>query len=249
MLLRSLTKHVRDQNWFAVALDFFIVVAGILLAFQITNWSTARQDNQIYEQARIRVIEEANANWVLSQDVIKSVYSQQTKAFELIRDFETCPEDVSAEERLSRTIQTLRFIMSLEVRNAAINQFLTSDEFLDNISPEDRTVLSVYARKIDTLANNSRFSDSLQLNLPTPQDNPIFKRTLDEDFSGKLAELVLAVSYEKACQDTVLNKFLFDRMDNGAYIMRLAKSLANASSEVLIGLGENLPETTVDETS
>lgn len=42
MLLRSLTKHVRDQNWFAVGLDFFIVVAGILIAFQIANWSEAR---------------------------------------------------------------------------------------------------------------------------------------------------------------------------------------------------------------
>ena len=44
MLLRSITKHVKDQNWFAVALDFFIVVAGILIAFQITNWSEARQE-------------------------------------------------------------------------------------------------------------------------------------------------------------------------------------------------------------
>lgn len=44
MLLRSLTKHVKDQNWFAVFLDFFIVVAGILIAFQITNWSERRGD-------------------------------------------------------------------------------------------------------------------------------------------------------------------------------------------------------------
>jgi hypothetical protein len=42
MRLRSLTKHIRDQNWFAVALDFFIVVVGILIAFQITNWSAGR---------------------------------------------------------------------------------------------------------------------------------------------------------------------------------------------------------------
>ena len=39
MRLRSLTKHIREQNWFAVALDFFIVVVGILIAFQITNWN------------------------------------------------------------------------------------------------------------------------------------------------------------------------------------------------------------------
>ena len=44
MLLRSITKHVKEQNWFAVALDFFIVVVGILLAFQITNWNEARSD-------------------------------------------------------------------------------------------------------------------------------------------------------------------------------------------------------------
>lgn len=42
MILRRLTKHVNDQNWFAVVLDFFIVVVGILIAFQITNWSEAR---------------------------------------------------------------------------------------------------------------------------------------------------------------------------------------------------------------
>ena len=44
MLLRSITKHVKDQNWFAVLLDFLIVVVGILIAFQITNWNEARQE-------------------------------------------------------------------------------------------------------------------------------------------------------------------------------------------------------------
>jgi hypothetical protein len=44
MLLRSVTKHVKDQNWFAVALDFVIVVVGILIAFQITNWSESQRD-------------------------------------------------------------------------------------------------------------------------------------------------------------------------------------------------------------
>lgn len=44
MILRRITKHVKDQNWFAVVLDFLIVVVGILIAFQITNWSEARGD-------------------------------------------------------------------------------------------------------------------------------------------------------------------------------------------------------------
>ncbi len=44
MRLRSLTKHIREQNWFAVALDFLIVVVGILIAFQITEWNEKQQD-------------------------------------------------------------------------------------------------------------------------------------------------------------------------------------------------------------
>ena len=44
MILRRLTQHVKDQNWFAVALDFFIVLAGILIAFQITNWNEAKSE-------------------------------------------------------------------------------------------------------------------------------------------------------------------------------------------------------------
>ncbi len=44
MLLRSITKHIKDQNWFAVSLDFLIVVAGILIALQITNWNEQREN-------------------------------------------------------------------------------------------------------------------------------------------------------------------------------------------------------------
>lgn len=49
MLLRRITQHVKAQNWVAVALDFLIVVAGILIAFQITNWSESRREEAALE--------------------------------------------------------------------------------------------------------------------------------------------------------------------------------------------------------
>lgn len=42
MLLRRITQHLKDQNWFAVFVDFVIVVVGILIAFQITEWNEER---------------------------------------------------------------------------------------------------------------------------------------------------------------------------------------------------------------
>jgi len=43
MILRSLTRHVRDQNWFAVGLDFLIVVVGVFIGIQVANWNEERQ--------------------------------------------------------------------------------------------------------------------------------------------------------------------------------------------------------------
>ena len=43
MILRRITKHVKDQNWFAVGLDFFIVVTGIWVALMAGQWADERQ--------------------------------------------------------------------------------------------------------------------------------------------------------------------------------------------------------------
>lgn len=43
MILRSVTKHVRDQNWFAVGIDFLIVVLGVFVGLQVQEWNTNRQ--------------------------------------------------------------------------------------------------------------------------------------------------------------------------------------------------------------
>lgn len=46
MILRSITKHVREQNWFAVGIDFLIVIVGVFIGIQVANWNDARRDRQ-----------------------------------------------------------------------------------------------------------------------------------------------------------------------------------------------------------
>jgi hypothetical protein len=44
MLLRRFTKHVTDQNWFAVGLDVLVVIVGIIVGLQVTEWNEARKE-------------------------------------------------------------------------------------------------------------------------------------------------------------------------------------------------------------
>jgi len=42
MILRRVVEHVKAQNWTAVALDFVIVVLGVVIGIQVSNWNEAR---------------------------------------------------------------------------------------------------------------------------------------------------------------------------------------------------------------
>jgi len=45
VILRSITRHVRDQNWVAVGIDFFIVVIGVFIGIQVANWNEVRRED------------------------------------------------------------------------------------------------------------------------------------------------------------------------------------------------------------
>ena len=44
MILRRVIEHFKKQEWTAIALDFLIVVAGVFVGMQVTNWNEARHD-------------------------------------------------------------------------------------------------------------------------------------------------------------------------------------------------------------
>lgn len=43
MILRRFMYHIKEQNWFAVGLDLMVVVVGIFLGMQVTEWNEARK--------------------------------------------------------------------------------------------------------------------------------------------------------------------------------------------------------------
>ena len=59
MLLRRITKHVKDQNWFAVGLDFLIVVIGVFIGLQVNTWNEARQDRVVAAQFELSLTADA----------------------------------------------------------------------------------------------------------------------------------------------------------------------------------------------
>ena len=45
MLLRRIRHHIVQENWFAVFVDFVIVVVGVYVGIEVSNWNEARQED------------------------------------------------------------------------------------------------------------------------------------------------------------------------------------------------------------
>lgn len=46
MILRRVIEHFRKQQWTAIAIDFVIVVLGVFLGIQVSNWNAAQADKR-----------------------------------------------------------------------------------------------------------------------------------------------------------------------------------------------------------
>jgi len=61
MILRRLATALRRQDWFTVVVEFVIVVAGIFVGLQVTEWNEQRQLREREINYLIRLAEDAEA--------------------------------------------------------------------------------------------------------------------------------------------------------------------------------------------
>ena len=62
MILSRISKAVREQNWFAVAIEFLIVILGVVIGFQISIWAQARAEAEREALMLSRLHGEAETN-------------------------------------------------------------------------------------------------------------------------------------------------------------------------------------------
>ena len=124
MLLRSITHHIKQQNWFAVWVDFLIVVVGVFVGLQAQEWSNLRADRNAERAAIERLIVEYQQNLeILKVDKEESREALgATEGLLSMIALKNYPEEM--DEGLARTIlsclQNAKFVPALGTTNSLI---------------------------------------------------------------------------------------------------------------------------------
>ncbi len=70
MILRRVIAHFRKQEWTAIAIDFLIVVFGVFIGIQVSNWNATINDRQRETAVLRAMIEDIDATSADLQEVI-----------------------------------------------------------------------------------------------------------------------------------------------------------------------------------
>lgn len=97
MLLRRFLEHLRKQPWTAITIEFLIVVLGVFVASQVTEWSAAQADRRLGREYTARLLgdlEQDLENRRLLIAYYDAVYQSAERSVALLQDPGADPQAV-----------------------------------------------------------------------------------------------------------------------------------------------------------
>ena len=168
MLLRRFTKHLSDQNWFAVWLDITIVVVGIFLGMQVTEWNEDRKENlKEYEYIERFIVDIGVHIKLMDNKLLKLnvIYEDALLALDYLEGKNT--ENISS-GRLVSAFYNSTSVFPYYVYNVTYDELLSSGKIHIISSVKKREALSIFykdASRLDVIWNieiNNRYRNSVR---------------------------------------------------------------------------------------
>ena len=206
MLLRRITKHVKDQNWFAVGLDFFIVVIGVFIGIQLGNLNDARSNAEGLRSTLERLQAEVAHNVQIADDLLSFIESGQADRELAKFAVSNCEESEEAVSALNRSFFNLTDDYQPDFMFVTLNRLSSHDEYQELLSPEFSDALGQYTFRLN----------EEQVQLASHYDNMwgahVSKHpSVSANFAGPVADwnFYLSEPFSDVCRDTTFrNRFV-----------------------------------------
>jgi hypothetical protein len=203
MLLRRVIRHVTDQNWVAVIIDFLIVVVGIFVGLQVQSWSVQQAE---YKQERIyleRILSDVNRSISVNEYVAEFNSKPIDDVWVVYQSLKNCrlPED--QKDQFANGLSNIgKFIRSSYLMGTA-KEMLSAGHFglIRNLKIRDLINQLADSFEYDQVlfpAINTRLGPSLAY---LDQQTAISKRTFGMAQEVPITWSDVEIEFETLCKD------------------------------------------------
>lgn len=212
MIFRRIASALRRQDWYTVAIEFLMVVAGVLVALQLDTWAQHQTDKQAYEAAVHRLRGEVAANLETIGFVEEELSTELPMVRGALDALETCADDPGTLSKVNDGLAFISGTSGVTLRNNALEELTSTPRLLSLQSPAMRRRFADLLFYLEVVEREARFYEQMPLET-RPERIPVLSpgpwkekriRYLGIDFTGDRRVLQLNVPVSDACQNTDL---------------------------------------------
>lgn len=157
MILRRIKAHAQKENWFAVGIDFFIVVVGVFIGLQVSNWNERRVIANTDAELIGRLgndLRGMRQDYAQNEPIVRRIHSGWINAF---RSLENCTVTPEHRPSISHALAQYQRGFGLAVQKSAFDEmkFVGAFSRIDNIELQNEISTLYSMREIQVAAENS----------------------------------------------------------------------------------------------
>lgn len=216
MILRRFTQHIKQQNWFAVGLDVIVVVVGIFLGMQVTEWYEERNQIEALERSLDRVLVEAEEN-ILGLTAYLEEYSLRNQLVEEnFRVLLSCSTDQDEINKFKTSLRLITGTRKPRMQSDALVDVTEKDRYTNIMKDDLLGQLNKYKRRVFHILNEVGGNDNIVWkNIPYRTDAIKIITSNSDTYAS--TQYGLNMSFEDVCKH---NEFIKAILDYG-FVLKL----------------------------
>lgn len=217
MIFRRFLQRFKQQPWGAIATELVIVVVGVFIGIQVSNWNEAREARQDYDLAIERYRAEIKANLDMLDTLDAGSATTLPPVTEALDALLSCIDSPESKATIETGLGKIMGTLGLKMRVSALQEMTGTQRLLDQQSEAERQMFADTRYRIDVFQREADFLETIPLdermqNNPIIQVGPYVKREVSyagSDYSRPERKLLLSVPVDVACKDDRLVKSLY----------------------------------------
>lgn len=244
MILRRLTQSLKEQNWTAIVIEFVLLVSGVFLGIQVSNWNQARADRVEYETALSRLAAEIDTNLGSLDKFDPDISNSLEIGSRALTVLQSCDNNAESRRIVETGLDEIRGTNGLRLRRNALNEITSNPRLLPQQTARERqrfSELLFYFDALQAAADHDEFGPEES----NWEENPILtvgapfrssSQYLGFDWVSTRRKLGLGLPVNEACRNNQLVKAFFnwERRQGGLpVISRKWRAELNATKAVI----------------
>jgi len=208
MILRTLAHSIRRQDWFAVVIEFLIVVAGIFVGLQVTDWNERRQLRERETNYLQRMAEDLARMQADFQQILDFGGGRSAVAMRAFRALEQCDATLAAPDDFRIALAGYQTQPTPTIITRTYAEMVSSGALA---SMADRQLSGEIAGLFGALTNYKSFVQGVRISLPVI-DQTLWKYLdLSYDDTGRPA--LRDFDFQSACRNRELRNAAWEIQD------------------------------------